>query len=63
MVSGFVPEDLRYFRLPFVPLIGKLVRNPHRLVYALSAWLIGEFTTLQHFATSVVVRLRKHDTV
>ncbi len=59
MVSGFSAEDLRYFRLPFVPLTLWLLGKTNRLVYSLSAWLIAEVPTLQHFATSVAVRLRK----
>ena len=60
MVSGFSAEELRYFRLPFVPLTQWLLGGrTNRFVYRLSAWLIAEVPILQRFATSVAVRLRK----
>ncbi len=59
MVSGFSAEDLRYFRLPFVPLTLLLLGKTNGFVYRLSAWLIAEVPMLQRFATSVAVRLRK----
>jgi ubiquinone/menaquinone biosynthesis C-methylase UbiE len=59
MVSGFSAEDLRYFRLPFVPLTQWLVGKTNCFVYSLSAGLIAEVPILQRFATSVAVRLRK----
>jgi SAM-dependent methyltransferase len=59
MVSGFHVENLRYFRLPFVPVTQWLMGATNRFVYCLSAWLIAEVPALQRFATSAVVRLRK----
>jgi SAM-dependent methyltransferase len=60
MVSGFSAENLRYFRLPFVPLTQWLLRGKmNRFVYSLSAWLIAKVPALQRFATSAAVRLRK----
>ena len=59
MVSGFSAEDLRYFRLPFIPLTQWLLGKTNRFVYSLSTWLITGIPALQRFATSVAVRLRK----
>jgi ubiquinone/menaquinone biosynthesis C-methylase UbiE len=61
LTDNFTADNLRYFRLPIVPLAAWLLGANRPWVCKLSAWLIGTFPVLQHFATSAVVRLRKSD--
>ena len=62
VTSIFEAENLRYFRLPIVPLARWLLGTPNHYVLELSASLIATCTPLQHFATCAVVKLRKSTT-
>ena len=55
----FVREEQRLFRLPFAAISHRLFDRPSAPCYKTSDWLIRTWPSLQHFATSVVVRLRK----
>jgi ubiquinone/menaquinone biosynthesis C-methylase UbiE len=59
----FTRDGVRYFRLPFVPLIDRLVRPMSRswieIIHRLSSGVIQAFPWSEHFATVVVMRLRK----
>jgi SAM-dependent methyltransferase len=59
-LDGFLVEQIRFFRLPFVQLTGKFLPNSQRRGHNLSAWLLDEFPPLRHFATAVVMKLRKN---
>jgi SAM-dependent methyltransferase len=58
MLSGFEVEDLRYFRLPFVPMTRRW-KKMNYFAHNLSAWLIAKIPAIRYFGTSAVVRLRK----
>jgi hypothetical protein len=59
LVQGFSVEQMRFFRLPFVPLFERLFGRTSHAARTLSAWLIRHIPASRHFATNVVVRLRK----
>jgi SAM-dependent methyltransferase len=59
MTSGLAAENLRYFRLPFVPLIGRFSGHAGHFARISSGWLLAHIPLLVHVATGVVVRLRK----
>jgi 2-polyprenyl-3-methyl-5-hydroxy-6-metoxy-1,4-benzoquinol methylase len=60
MGAGFTAEGRRYFRLPFVPVVERfLPQSADRLSHKASAAMLRLFPPLEHFATKLVVRLRK----
>ncbi len=61
LLSGFELEDVRYFRLPFVPMMRRW-KKMNYFACNLSAWLIAKVPVIRHFGTSAVVRLRKRTT-
>ena len=61
---GIVQEDfesdgLRFFRLPFVPLVQRSMPSLHRKAYLLSNWTIAKFPRTARYATIAALRLRK----
>jgi 2-polyprenyl-3-methyl-5-hydroxy-6-metoxy-1,4-benzoquinol methylase len=59
MARSFKVEDARYFRLPFVPLISGLLPSQTDAAWRASDWSLRHWPAMEHFATSVVMRLRK----
>jgi 2-polyprenyl-3-methyl-5-hydroxy-6-metoxy-1,4-benzoquinol methylase len=59
LCERFTRENLRHFRLPFVPLVERLRRSGSHSARLLSARVIHAFPLSQHYATVVVMRLRK----
>ena len=59
LCEGFTRENVRHFRLPFVPLVERLRRSASHSARLLSARVIDACPLSQHFATVVVMRLRK----
>jgi SAM-dependent methyltransferase len=59
MTNFFTVEDLRYFRLPIVPLVERLLGTTSPVVRRSSARVIEIFPAARHFATTAVMRLRK----
>ena len=57
--GAFTRENQRLFRLPFVAIPHRLFHKPNRLSYKVSDWIIHTCPAFEHFATNVVVRLRK----
>jgi SAM-dependent methyltransferase len=55
--AGFQCDGLRYFRLPFVPLLMRVAPKPW--LWKLDGWLLAKLPRLQRWATSVVVKLTK----
>ena len=55
----FTPDSLRYFRLPFVPLVRRLLPSRADNAARVSAQLIKRVPACHRFATSAVLRLRK----
>lgn len=59
LCERFTRESVRYFRLPFIPLVQRLLRPTSNSIHLLSDRVIHAFPLSQHFATGVVMRLRK----
>jgi len=59
MTAGLGVEGLRFFRLPFVPLVERWARQTSHGARRISAWIITVLPPSRHFATSAVMRLRK----
>ncbi|HEX3322138.1 MAG TPA: methyltransferase domain-containing protein [Terriglobales bacterium] len=56
--KGFVAEEKRFFRLPFVPLIWRTLHFGRRAAFVVSNWTLTHFPATCHYATTVAVRLR-----
>ena len=59
MGGAFTREKQRLFRLPFVAISLRLFHGLNNLSYKVSDWIIQTCPAFEHFATNVVVRLRK----
>lgn len=57
--EGFEVDGLRYFRLPFVPLVRRVLPGGQRKAYRLSDWMIRAFPKTTGYATTAAMRLRK----
>lgn len=59
MAEHFGVEGMRYFRLPFVPLVFRLPPSRRKAAWNASDWMIRRFPFVERYATCVVTRLRK----
>lgn len=59
MCGAFAQEHQRLFRLPFVAIPQRLFHRSSHFCYHISDWIIRACPSFEHFATNVVVRLRK----
>lgn len=59
MIRPFTVEGTRYFRLPFVPLISEILRFESKAASKASDWCLRHLPRLDHYATTVVTRLKK----
>jgi SAM-dependent methyltransferase len=59
MTERFQVEAMRFFRLPFVPLLSRILPATTATAWKASDWMLRTMPPLQRYATSVVVRLRK----
>jgi 2-polyprenyl-3-methyl-5-hydroxy-6-metoxy-1,4-benzoquinol methylase len=59
MIQLFKVEGTRYFRLPFVPLISRMLRSENKAAWKTSDWSLRRLPALEHYATTVVTRLKK----
>ncbi len=59
LATDFSVENVRYFRLPFVPLIERLTGRTNHFARVVSGKLIDRLPSLHGYATGVVSRLRK----
>jgi SAM-dependent methyltransferase len=60
LVEGFQVLASRSFRTPFVPLLARVIKVPHRRkgIWSRDAWVLRHFPVLVHFATIRVMALR-----
>jgi SAM-dependent methyltransferase len=60
LVEGFQVLASRSFRTPFVPLLMRMIKVPHRRkgIWSRDAWVLRHFPVLAHFATIRVMALR-----
>jgi SAM-dependent methyltransferase len=59
MCQPFRVEGMRFFRLPFVPLISRIMPSTEHRAVRVSGRLLDQWPALERYATIVVVRLRK----
>lgn len=59
MTERFQVEGMRFFRLPFVPLLSRFLPATTGTAWKASGLMLRILPGLQRYATSVVVRLRK----
>lgn len=59
LTESFTVEELRHFRLPFVPLALRWLPGLQRPAWKLSAAFLRRLPGLEKYATSVAMRLRK----
>jgi SAM-dependent methyltransferase len=60
LAEGFTWENQRLFRLPFVAISPRLFHRPSPpSAWIVSDWMIHACSPLEHFATTVVAKLRK----
>lgn len=60
--EGFMVDGLRFFRLPFVPLVQRIPRAiGQRSTAQLSNWILTNVPATAHYATIAVLRLQKTD--
>lgn len=59
MCQPFQIEGMRYFRLPFVPLISRFLPATEHGAVRVSNRFLDQWPALERYATAVVVRLRK----
>jgi SAM-dependent methyltransferase len=59
MIQPFTVEGTRYFRLPFVPLISEILRFESEAALKASDWCLRHLPRPDHYATTVVTRLKK----
>ncbi len=59
MTEPFQVEGTRYFRLPFVPLISRVLPSTADAAWKASNWIVQRWSGADRYATGVVVKLRK----
>jgi ubiquinone/menaquinone biosynthesis C-methylase UbiE len=59
MTQSFRVEGPRYFRLPFVPLLSRMLPAASKAASKISNWVIQNLPPAEHYASGVVMRLRK----
>jgi SAM-dependent methyltransferase len=59
MMEPFTAEELRYFRLPIVPMAIRWFPAANKTAWELSAWVLRNLPTAKGYATSVAMRLRR----
>jgi ubiquinone/menaquinone biosynthesis C-methylase UbiE len=59
MMQAFHVEGARYFRLPFVPLVSRLIPSQSHAAWKASNWMIEHVRDIRHYATCIVARLEK----
>jgi SAM-dependent methyltransferase len=62
MTAPFDVQALRYFRLPWIPLVAKVVPSLEPAVWKADRWMFRHCDPLKHFATGAVMRLVKRET-
>jgi ubiquinone/menaquinone biosynthesis C-methylase UbiE len=59
MTQSFTVEGTRYFRLPFVPLVSRLLPSATHTAWKTSNWIIQHLPPAGRVASAVVTRLQK----
>lgn len=59
MMQSFRVEGTRYFRLPIVPVVSRIFPSGVDVARRASNWLLQRVPATSHYATGIVMRLRK----
>jgi ubiquinone/menaquinone biosynthesis C-methylase UbiE len=59
MTQSFRVEGTRYFRLPFVPLVSRILPSKSDAAWKASNWVIRHWSGAEQYASGVVTRLEK----
>lgn len=59
MTKPFIVHGTRYFRLPFVPLISRLLPSKTDTAFHASNWAVKRWTAAERYASVAVMKLQK----
>jgi len=59
MMQPFGVHWTRYFRLPFVPLLSRVLPSASTAAYKASDWILQHWPSSERYASGVVTRLQK----
>jgi SAM-dependent methyltransferase len=59
MIEPFKVEGTRYFRLPFVPLVSRVLPSTSDAALKASNWMLRHWPAAERYATGVAARLQK----
>jgi hypothetical protein len=59
MIQPFKVEGTRYFRLPFVPLVSRVLPSKSNSALRTSNWILQHWTAGERYATVVVAKFEK----
>ena len=59
MTQPFQVQGTRYFRLPFVPLVSRLIPSKNAAAWRASNWMLRHCAAAERYATSVATKLQK----
>jgi ubiquinone/menaquinone biosynthesis C-methylase UbiE len=59
MTQPFRVESTRYFRLPFVPLVARVLPSKSDVAWRASNWILQRWSAAERYASGVVTRLQK----
>jgi SAM-dependent methyltransferase len=57
--EGFRVDGLRFFRLPFVPLVRRILPGRQRAAFRASRWILDTLPATARYATATAMRLHK----
>ena len=59
MIQPFKVEGTRYFRLPFVPLVSRVLPSKSDAALRASSWILRQWPAAERYATGVAAKLQK----
>jgi ubiquinone/menaquinone biosynthesis C-methylase UbiE len=59
MTQPFKDEGTRYFRLPFVPLVSRVLPSKSDVAWRASNWMLQHWSAAERYASGIVTRLQK----
>ena len=59
MTQTFRAEETRYFRLPFVPLVARILPSKEGTAWRASGWILKHWKGAERYATGVAMKLQK----
>ena len=59
MTERFEVREVRYFRLPFIPLVFRIFPSISSAAWKLDRWILRHCPAAERYATIVTMKLRK----